>query len=155
MDSLFSTDKVNTGRQLELDIAKGFAIIFMILVHCGIVADYFVNDLSFSYSVIVQAILGQPCSAPVFMFCMGLVLVYSRNTAYDVMIKRGIKLFILGVIVNIGEFIIPHYLFGTLFNSWDMINIYNGLLLFACDIFGFCSTVFHSFWSFQKIKLIK
>ena len=27
---IFSKDEVNTGRQIELDIAKGFAILFMI-----------------------------------------------------------------------------------------------------------------------------
>ena len=27
---VFSKDEVNTGRQIELDIAKGFAILFMI-----------------------------------------------------------------------------------------------------------------------------
>ena len=131
MNNIFSTDKINTNRQLELDIAKAFSIIFMILVHCGLIADYFANDVSLPYFLIVEFILGGPCTAPVLMFCMGLVLVYSRNTTYEVMIKRGIKLFILGVIVNIGEFIIPHYLFGTLLNSWNMINIYNGLSLFT------------------------
>ena len=29
-DGVFSDHEVNTGRQIELDIAKGFAILFMI-----------------------------------------------------------------------------------------------------------------------------
>jgi uncharacterized membrane protein len=31
MESIFSTQKVNCGRQLELDLARGLAIVFMVL----------------------------------------------------------------------------------------------------------------------------
>ena len=33
MNDLFSKDKINTGRQIELDIAKSFSTIFMIFIH--------------------------------------------------------------------------------------------------------------------------
>ena len=46
ISDLFSDEKVNTGRQVELDIAKAFAIIF------------FGN------------VLGRPYAAVIFMFCM-------------------------------------------------------------------------------------
>ena len=44
MKNLFSTDKQNNNRQIELDIAKGLAIIFMIFVHCGMIAKFFPNN---------------------------------------------------------------------------------------------------------------
>ena len=44
MKNLFSTDKQNNNRQIELDIAKGLAIIFMIFVHCGMIANFFPNN---------------------------------------------------------------------------------------------------------------
>ena len=87
------------------------------------------------------------------MFCMGIVLHYARNKTPEAMIKRGIKLFILSIIVNIGEFIIPHFLFGTLFNSWNMINIHNGLSLFTVDILGFAALFFIVMGIFKKINL--
>jgi len=79
MSSLFN-EKVNTGRQLELDIAKALSIIFMIFVHAIMVIPAFNNTLSSGYLFVVGNILGRPCAAPVFMFCMGVGLVYSRHS---------------------------------------------------------------------------
>lgn len=39
--NLFSEQKVNTGRQVELDIAKGLSIIFMVFLHTFYVASAF------------------------------------------------------------------------------------------------------------------
>ena len=33
MESVFSHQKVNLGRQLELDVARTLAVVFMVLVH--------------------------------------------------------------------------------------------------------------------------
>lgn len=41
MTSLFSDEKVNLGRQAELDIAKAISIIFMIFLHTPMVAKGF------------------------------------------------------------------------------------------------------------------
>ena len=40
---LFDKNKVNTSRQVELDIAKAFSIIFMVLSHCLLIS-YFISD---------------------------------------------------------------------------------------------------------------
>ena len=86
MKDLFSTDKINTNRQTELDIAKGFSIIFMIFIHTITIAMLFENTVSDAYYVIVGSILGGPFSAPVFMFCMGIGIIYSRNSQPNTMI---------------------------------------------------------------------
>ncbi len=98
---LFSKEKVNVGRQVELDIAKALAIIFMIFLHTLMVVKGFNYSLSPTYDFIISNVLGRPWAAPVFMFCMGVGVVYSRHSQWDVMVKRGVKLYLLGVLVNV------------------------------------------------------
>lgn len=153
MRNLFSKDKINTGRQIELDIAKSFSIIFMIFVHTVTTATLFEYTISLPYSVIVEFILGGPFSAPVFMFCMGIGLIYSRNSQPNKMIKRGIKLFLIGLLVNIFSFIFPHFLSQYLLNSGDLFPIFGGLVLFYVDILGFAGLSFVILGIFKKINL--
>jgi len=44
ISDLFSDEKVNTGRQVELDIAKAFAIIFMVFLHTIMVVKAYSRD---------------------------------------------------------------------------------------------------------------
>lgn len=60
MNDLFSKDKINTGRQIELDIAKSFSTIFMIFIHSITIAMLFENTISIPYYIIVGSILGGP-----------------------------------------------------------------------------------------------
>lgn len=60
MNDLFSKDKINTNRQIELDIAKAFSTIFMIFIHTITVAMLFENTVSLPYYVTVGSILGGP-----------------------------------------------------------------------------------------------
>lgn len=151
--SLFSSEKVNVGRQVELDIAKGLSIIFMIFVHTLITAMYFPTSVTHIYSHIVDDILGGPCAAPVFMFCMGIGIVYSRHSQWDIMVKRGIKLLILSIFVDIAEFVVPHVLSGVFLNQWDLFNVYGGLILFYVDILDFAGLSFIALGLFKKYNL--
>lgn len=153
MNDLFSKDKINTNRQIELDIAKAFSTIFMIFIHTITVAMLFENTVSLPYYVTVGSILGGPFSAPVFMFCMGIGIIYSSHTQPNMMIKRGIKLFLLGLLVNIFSFIIPHYLSQYLLNSGNILPILNGLKLFYVDILEFAGLSFVILGIFKKMNL--
>ena len=64
-------------------------------------------------------------------------MIYSRHNTPEEMIKRGIKLILLGFIVNIGESILPYFLSSHLLNNPAMFEIYNGLMLFYVDVFAF------------------
>ena len=77
----------------------------MVLVHVLLISFYFNYSASFPFEYVVNCILGGPTAAPVFMFCMGIGIVYSRRSQPEIMIKRGISLMILGLLVNIFEFI--------------------------------------------------
>ena len=99
MVEIFSNKKINVGRQVDLDLAKASSIIFMVFVHCLLLADSFNSSFSPIFFHGIDDLLGGPMCAPLFMFCMGVGLVYSRNAQSDIMIKRGISLLILGIIV--------------------------------------------------------
>ena len=79
MEKIFSDQKVNIGRQVELDLAKCLAIFFMIFLHCFFVTAGFNNTISVPMTRIIGHLLGGPFAAPIFMFSMGVGIVYSRN----------------------------------------------------------------------------
>lgn len=90
---MLSKTPVNTDRQFALDYAKGLAIFFMIICHAII-------HLSMGYRGTVaynigNSILGGPSTAPYFMVCLGIGLVYSRRTSPGYLLRRGIQ-FLLG-----------------------------------------------------------
>ncbi|WP_405294698.1 heparan-alpha-glucosaminide N-acetyltransferase domain-containing protein [Methanobrevibacter sp.] len=138
----FSDEKVNTGRQVELDIAKALAIIFMIFLHTGFVVSGYNANLSPTYSFLIMNVLGRPYAAVIFMFCMGVGVVYSRHSQWDVMIKRGVKLFLLGILVNLFEFFIPYFTARALSVNPAPFDIVGGLMLFCVDILAFAGLAF-------------
>jgi len=153
MSNLFSNEKVNTGRQVELDIAKALSIIFMIFLHSLMVIKGFNYSLSPAYDFIFSNVLGRPFAAPIFMFCMGVGVVYSRHSQWDTMIKRGVKLYLLGVLVNIFEFFLPGFVCGTLLGRWDVFPMAGGLLLFCVDILAFAGMAFILMGILKKFDL--
>lgn len=98
---MLSNEITNTGRQLEFDFAKVFAIFFMVIIHV------YENMSSVDYSQmpnnafhIILEFLGGPLAAPVFMFAMGVGMVYTRHNSYQEFAKRGLKLLIIGYTLN-------------------------------------------------------
>lgn len=142
ISNMFSDGKVNTGRQVELDIAKAFAIIFMIFLHVAFVVSGYNANLSQTYSFLIMNLFGRPYAAVIFMFCMGVGVVYSRRSQWDTMIKRGIKLFLLGILVNLFEFFIPYYTARALSLNPAPFDIAGGLMLFCVDILAFAGLAF-------------
>ena len=153
MAKLFSDEKVNVGRQVELDLAKFFAIFFMIFLHCYFATTYFTNDISVPVKRLVAHFFGCPFAAPVFMFTMGVGMVYSRNQTPRYLIVRGLKLLQLGFFVNIGEFFVPYFLAGNLMNDWERFPIANGLLLFCIDVLAFAGMAFILTGVLKMLKL--
>lgn len=86
-------------RQLELDIAKGFAILCMIAVH--VQSNLSHTKVIYSGFGGIIEFFGTLPAAPVFMFLLGTGAVYSRNNNLSKSIERGVKIFILGYILNI------------------------------------------------------
>ena len=130
--------KVNTGRQKELDIAKALAIIIMIFCHATVFASFSNISISPGFELILNQTVAI-IAAPVFMFCMGIGIIFSRHKQYDLLIKRGVKLLLIGYFVNIGAQILPNVLGNMLNMSNTPITI---LPLFKVDILIFAGVAF-------------
>ena len=101
-------DVVNIGRQKELDWAKAFTIIVMVIIHTYeqlsvIDAEEIPTDL---FRIILEFLAG-PLGAPVFMFAMGVGIVYSKNNQPTKMTRRGLLLVRNGYLLNFFKGTVP------------------------------------------------
>jgi len=102
------TAQPNSGRQFELDFAKFIAIICMILVHCYDYSPLYLSSGDITSEVHTTSVIGtvieflgaQP-AAPVFMFCMGVGMVYTRHNSPGEFARRGVKLIVTGYLLNL------------------------------------------------------
>jgi len=91
----------NRKRVKELDLTKSFIIIISMI---GIHTLYHLGDyevLSSSIVANVINILGTAWGAPMFMFCMGITLGFSRHNEPADWLHRGIHLITVGMVLNI------------------------------------------------------
>ncbi len=98
------------GRLRFLDLARGLAIIFMVLQHVQLVFALGYGEAS----VLGQGflLLGTAPAAPVFMVVMGFL--YGSSAGDDIRsgVMRGLKLCAFGYVLNVFRFIIPVLLTG-------------------------------------------
>lgn len=105
-DRIFATEEVNTGRQVEFDIAKVVFVIFVAMVHCSIECTPG-GDLSHGLPYLFDSVIGGPMIAPGLMFVMGVCIMYSRKHQWQDVMKRGVFLFLLGFLLNLCRYTIP------------------------------------------------
>ena len=86
MSKLFSNNNVYSGRQIEWDYAKVFAIITMIFVHFLAFCTF--SKIDYGYIEEYLFILTQS-SAPIFMFAMGIGMVYTRHDSEKIFCNQG------------------------------------------------------------------
>ena len=134
---LLADKPVNTGRQLDVDIAKAEMVLMLPFIHCIIECT---NDegLCSGIPYLFDTIIGGPFSAPMYLFAMGIGFVYSRKVTLQQQLKRGLTLIGIFYLNNTCRFLIP-YLIGyeisgdaehfiePLFYRW----LGNDVLLFA------------------------
>jgi len=149
----------NDGRQFELDFAKFIAIVFMILVHCY---DYSSLYLSSSETSMVGTastlgtfieFLGAQPAAPVFMFCMGIGLVYTRHNSPYEFAHRGLKLLITGYLLNLYRtaFVVAGGLSGAL-GEQPLMPLMSAFAL-CVDILPFAGLAFLFFALMKHLKV--
>jgi len=95
---LFADSPVNRGRQLELDVVRGLAILFMLLVHVH--EAFAAYPFAPTWGTRLIRFLGGPPAAPVFMFALGVGVVYSRRSTVKALALRGLRLFVLAYALN-------------------------------------------------------
>ena len=101
-ETYISSERVNTGRQYEIDCVKFFAVIFMVCIHTyEQLSSYdYHNYLPTGFFRNAIEFLGGPMAAPVFMFAMGAGMVFTRHSSPKDFIKRGFKLLAMGFLLN-------------------------------------------------------
>jgi hypothetical protein len=92
-------------RIIAMDLARGLAVFFMILVHVEITFSTAEVDKSVFGQII--EFLGGPPAAPVFMAMMGVSFCLSRNRDLKSGVMRGLKIFLLGYVLNILRGVLP------------------------------------------------
>ena len=103
---IFSREEVNTGRQIEVDIAKAICIIGMIFVHAFEQVPMIEGSGGVGEFVLLR-ILNTLFGATTFMFCMGLGISYTRKNEPNTIIFRGFVIFVIGAILNFLRFALP------------------------------------------------
>ena len=134
---LLADEPVNTGRQLDVDIAKAEMVLMLPFIHC-IIECTSDEGLCSGIPYLFDTIIGGPFSAPIYLFAMGIGLVYSRRVRVKQQVIRGLVLIGIFYLSNTCRFLIP-YLIGykisgdtehfiePLFYRW----LGNDVLLFA------------------------
>jgi uncharacterized membrane protein len=103
-----SNDRNYKPRIHTFDLARGVAILFMIMQHVVLIYGNLVVKSSFIGLFFLA--LGTIPAAPVFLFLMGVCFKYTEHDAlerFHYRIRRGIKLIFLGYILNFLRFTIP------------------------------------------------
>lgn len=123
-------NKSTSHKRLILpDLLKGIAILFMIQVHLmELLAKQQIFDSVWGE---ISLFLGGAPAAPLFMIIMGYFVAWKNQDRLD-LIGRGIKLFILGILLNIGLNL--HLIYKVLFEQWSY-NLYE--YIFGVDILHF------------------
>ena len=108
-ERIFSEKVVNDGRQKELDMAKALMIFCLAFIHVTIECtpeEKLVSGIPYLF----DSVIGGPFSAPMYMFAMGFGMAYVKDQRAEDFVIRGIKLAILGIVLNLCRFFIPFVL---------------------------------------------
>lgn len=148
---IFQDSEINIGRQSFLDFAKTIAIFGMILIHVFTHSGIEISDINF-VSFLIISLLGGVLAAPVFMFCMGIGIAYSKNSTPQQSLKRGIELTIKAWVLNFIRFPLLLLILWNFFDNTT--NLQNHIIygLFTLDILHFAGLSFILFAVFQKYK---
>jgi len=125
------------------DSVKGLAVLFMIQVH---LMELFTKEEILNSNLGIGSLFfGGIPAAPVFMVIMGYFLAFGKKNPSQ-MTKRGIRLFLGGILLNIG--LNAHLLFNIFFKAWDF-NPWN--YIFGADILPLAGLSLISLALFQKV----
>lgn len=149
----FAKEPVNLGRQKELDIAKGMAVIFIIFCHgFEILSNFFDPEISTDIAYgLLDVVLGGSFSAPVFMFCMGICLCYSRRNSAKSIFNRALRIAGIAFLLEVTRTAIPGFLEWLIYRDPECIDYVR--LFFGVDILQFAALALLTIALFKKLKL--
>ncbi len=136
-DQVKSNQTTQKKRVWSLDFAKGFALIFVVVIH--ILDQLSSPEVQASLFAFIIYVTGRLVGAVVFMFLMGVALSLSSRANMKEGIKRGFEVMIIGYVLNFFRGTLPVWLnlqSGNL--TPEDIGIYTpGFLLKEVDILPF------------------
>ena len=88
-----------------VDLARGLAVIFMVAVH--VLYEMSTDAVYYTLFGGVVDFLGGPPAAPVFMFLMGVSMMFSKSQNLKKGVARGLKLLAAGYALNICRSTLP------------------------------------------------
>lgn len=101
--------RTNTTRQAEFDYVKTLAIFFMVIIHVleeiSAYGAYETVPVGFWENLIEFG--AGPLAAPAFMLAMGVGIIYSRRSEPSDLFRRGVRLLLLAVGLNLARGLIP------------------------------------------------
>lgn len=151
-NGIISKEVCNSKRQVEIDITRGLAVFFMILVHFS---STFL-DTAYNETVFAKVIdfFGSVPAAPVFMFLMGVGFVYSKSQDPQLLFKRGVFIFCGGYVLNLFRGVIP-LVIGNKLGYYDLpeSSMLGYGYLFEVDILQFAGLAMIVVAFFKGVKL--
>lgn len=149
--SCFDTAPVNTGRQRELDIAKGLVIFFMAISHGIEIMNWFFdpqNEGDFFWYGFDMLIKG---TAPVFIFCMGISLCYSKKQSAKAIFLRALDMAGTVVLLELVRSVLPCLLEWLIFR--DLSVIVYAQMIVCMDILQFATVALLTIALFKVLRL--
>ena len=139
-------------RLYELDLLKALAIVSMILCHCAIRLGlhrpgyeqdvrYLIGDIVFGdYLAVAHA----------FMFAMGVTVNYSKKDSSGALFRRGIRLYLLGFVLNFFRYGIYAVADGLIEGAFVADTVY---ALIVQDILHFAGLALMATGLFKRLRL--
>ena len=138
----------NTGRQFEIDLIKAVAIIMMITCHVfDIMTTAGEGDDLLKHTIYF---LGNT-SAGLFIFCMGIGVVFTTHCSPAAFAKRGIRLLAQGYVLNFFVSFLPS-LIGFGFNIEALAKSGELYGVFTTDILQYAGLTFLLIALLKKLK---
>lgn len=119
-------------RYLEIDLARGIAVVLMIIYHFLFDIFYFNSQINFYWFATIVA------SIFILISGMALNISYFKSSKFSKFARRGVKLFVLGMLITLASFIF----------------LKDGFILFGIlHFFGLSSFLVYPFLKYSKNKM--
>lgn len=139
LDKYFTKEPCNTGRQFELDWFRFVLIYRLAIVHVFVDATPPANLDVLGIPYYFDSVVGGVIGATRFMIVMGIGLSYTRHSAPKEVFRRGIKIGIIGIILNVFRYLIPSLIGYSITGDADKYITELPYLFFGNDILQFAS----------------
>ena len=141
----FDDNKVNTGRQPELDLLKALCVVGMIMVHVFLdLGKKVMPDVMNDY-------MTEFFGAATFMICMGIGMCYTHRQSPGSYAARAFGLLTIGQFLNILRNALPNLIAYWL--TGKQFFIANSFLILQSDILTFAGLSFFLMALFKKLRL--